>query len=202
MSAFDGRPREAPIFPLRRVSGSASEMTDGALLAACAVGDGAALGALFDRHSRAVFLFASRLLGRASAELDDVVSATFLEACRSAGAFRGGSPVRTWLFGIAVNVVRHQIRGDSRRRAFLDEYERLPPPAPGDRPDDALERQQLFAKLEASLRGLPHELREVFVLCDVEEISCAEAGRALGLRQGTVWKRLHRAREILGSALR
>ncbi len=51
------------------------------------------------------------------------------------------------------------------------------------------------------LRGLPLPLRIAFVMCDIEEVPCAEAARALGLRQGTVWKRLHRARKILGSAL-
>jgi RNA polymerase sigma factor (sigma-70 family) len=201
MSVLEDGPR-GRVFPLRRLSGAVTEMTDGALVAACAVGDGAALGALFDRHSRAVYRFASRLSGVAAVDLDDLVSATFLEACRSARAFRGGSSARTWLFGIAVNVVRHHVRADVRRRDFLRDYRRLPLAEPGDRPDDAAERHQLLARLEAGLRGLPEDLQVAFVMCDVEEVSCAEAARALGWREGTVWKRLHRARKLLGSALR
>src|SRR5262249_51934984 len=113
----------------------------------------------------------------------------------------GGSSVRTWLFGIAVNVARHHVRGDARRRAFLNTYRTQPTADAVDRPDDAAERQQLLRKVDVVLRGLPAELRVVFVMCDVEEVTCAEAARALGLRQGTVWKRLHRARKLLGGAL-
>jgi len=201
MSVFDDG-RQGRVFPLHRLSGTACEMTDAALIAACAVGDGAALGALFDRHSRAVHTFVSRLSGLSSVDLDDMVSATFLEVYRSARTFRGGSSVRTWLFGIAVNVVRHHVRADMRRQVFLKDLQQLPLAETGDRPDDAAERHQLLAKLEDGLRSLPHDLRVAFVMCDVNEISCADAGRVLGLRLGTVWKRLHRARKILGSALR
>ncbi|HET6284514.1 MAG TPA: RNA polymerase sigma factor [Polyangia bacterium] len=199
MSASDESRPEGKVFPLRRLTGTAAELTDAALVAACAVGDGAALGALFDRHSRALYRFTSRLSGVSRVDLDDMVSATFLEACRSASAFRGDSSVLTWLFGIAVNVARHQARGDGRRRAFLDQYQQLPQQAASDRPDDAAERRQLIAKLDVILGSLPHDLRVAFVMCDIEEVPCAEA--ALGLRQGTVWKRLHRARKLLGDGL-
>jgi RNA polymerase sigma-70 factor (ECF subfamily) len=207
MSAVDDSARQAPIaggklLSLRRLGGRADQMTDAALVAACAVGDGAALGALFDRHSRAVYRFASRLAGVSSVDLDDLVSAAFLEACRSARAFRGVSSVRTWLFGIAANVVRHHVRHDRRRRALLDQYRQLPVAAAVERPDETAERRQLLLRLEAALHALPHDLRVAFVMCDVEDVACAEAARVLGLRQGTVWKRLQRARELLGSALR
>jgi RNA polymerase sigma-70 factor, ECF subfamily len=200
MTASD-ESRKGKLLPLQRVAGAPTEMTDEALLAGCAVGDSAALGALFDRHSRALYRFASRLAGVSESDLDDMVSATFLEACRSSKSFRGGSSVRTWLFGIAVNVARHHVRSDVRRRAFLNAYQQAPVVAVVDRPDDAAERHQLLDKLDGVLHSLPPELRVAFVMCDVEEIPCAEAARALGVRQGTVWKRLHRARKVLGGAL-
>ena len=187
---------------MRRLSGSASEMTDAALVAACAVGDAAALGALFDRHGRAVYKFVSRLCSLSRIDLDDMVSATFLEVGRAARTFRGGSSVRTWLFGIAVNVVRHHVRADVRRQVLLRDLQELPHAETGERPDDAAERHQLLAMLEDGLRRLPHDLRVAFVMCDVNEVRCVDAARVLGLRQGTVWKRLHRARKILGSKLR
>jgi RNA polymerase sigma-70 factor (ECF subfamily) len=203
MRLFGGGPREGKILPLRRLSGAAGELTDEALIAACAVHDGAALGALFDRYNGALYRFTSRLLGTTSVvDVEDVVSATFLEACRSARAYRGGSSVRTWLFGIAVNVARHQVRGDLRRRVFLRDYQRLPVANDIDKPDEAAARRQLLLKVEAALPALPQDLRVAFLMCDVEEISCSAAARALGLRQGTVWKRVRRAREILGEALR
>jgi RNA polymerase sigma-70 factor (ECF subfamily) len=189
------------LLALRRVSGDAAELTDAALIAGCAIDDSAALSALFDRHSRAVFRFISRLSGTGSGDLDDLVAATFLEACRCAGTFRGGSSVTTWLFGIAVNVVRHHIRADVRRRAFVAAYRHVPGSASSHRPDDAAEHRELITRLGDAIGGLPHDLREAFVLCELEEVPGPEAARTLGVPQGTLWRRLHEARKSLRSAL-
>ena len=200
MSSDQRRPG-GQLFPLRRVSGQASELTDAALVAGCAVDDSASLGALFDRHSRAVYRFISRLSGSSPGELDDLVSATFLEACRCAKKFRGGSSVSTWLFGIAVNVVRHHVRADIRRRAFIAAYQRVPPAPRSLRPDDAVENRELIVKLAEAIGQLPHDLREAFVLCELERVPGPEASRALGVPPGTLWRRLHEARKFLRDAL-
>ena len=88
------------LLALRRVAGDPAEMSDVALLAACAVGDSAALGALFDRHRSAVQRFLARLADQR--DTDDLVQETFLQVNRSADRFRGRSSVKTWILGIAV----------------------------------------------------------------------------------------------------
>jgi RNA polymerase sigma-70 factor (ECF subfamily) len=187
--------------PLRRVSGKASELTDVALVAGCALEDSASLGALFDRYSRAVYRFVSRLSGSSPGELDDLVSTTFLEACRCASKFRGGSSISTWLFGIAINVVRHHVRGDLRRHTFIVSYEHAPTAARSLRPDDVVENRQLIAKLGEAVGRLPQDLREAFVLCELEEMPGPEAARLLGVPPGTLWRRIHEARKFLRQAL-
>ena len=69
------------------------------------------------------------------------------------------------------------------------------------RPDDEVERKQLLAQLRAALAQLPHELREAFVLCDLEQVSGRDAAISLGVREGTVWRRVHEARKALRAAL-
>ena len=189
------------LLPLRRLSGAPSELTDAALVAGCAVDDSASLGALFDRHNRAVYRFIARLSGSSPGELDDLVGATFLEACRCAKRFRGDSSVSTWLFGIALNVLRHHVRADIRRRAFIAAYERVPPAPLCPRPDDAVENRELIVKLGEALGQLPHHLREAFVLCELERVPGPEASQVLGVPPGTLWRRLHEARKFLRSAL-
>ena len=49
--------------------------------------------------------------------------------------------------------------------------------------------------------ALPHDLRAAFVLCDLEEMPGVEAARALDVRAGTLWRRLHEARRALRAAL-
>jgi RNA polymerase sigma-70 factor (ECF subfamily) len=189
------------LLPLRRdAPAPEAAISDAALLAACAVGDGAALGALFDRHQRSVARFIGRLARPGTGELADLVQTTFIEVNRAAAAFKGKSTVRTWIFGIAANVVRHHVRGEMRRRALLAEVTSRVPPN-GGAPDEAAVHRQLLRRLHDALHALPPALRETFVLCELEEVPGAEAARALGVREGTLWWRLHEARRRLRAAV-
>jgi RNA polymerase sigma-70 factor (ECF subfamily) len=179
--------------------GADGERSDARMLESCAVGDPAAMGELFDRYGVAVHRFLCRLVG-SSTEVDDMVHATFLEALRSVRKFRGGAQVRTWLFGIAINVSRHHVRSEVRRRAFLTVYADRPQGRVA-RPDHLVERQQLVALIGKALAELPHDLRAAYLLCDVEELSGAEAAAALGVPAGTVGRRLHEARKALRAAV-
>ncbi len=189
------------IVPLRRLDerkAAVADISDEALLAACGVGDPAALGALFDRHHDAIHRLIARLLSTEPSAIDDLVQTTFLEAWRAARGFRGIGTVRSFLFGIAANAVRHHIRGASRRRTAIAQ---MPEPAPGRRPDEMVARDQLVGRLADALAALPHDLRAAFVLCDLEDVPGVDAARALDVRPGTLWRRLHEARRALRAAL-
>ncbi len=188
------------VVPLRRVAAEVSGLSDEALVAACAVGDASALGALFDRFQSVTFRFLSRLVGSHSEELDDLVQATFLEVWRCAERFRGSSAVRTWILGIAANLARHHVRGEQRKSAAFGSLASVPKTNPAD-VAGSVERKQLVTRLQAALEGLPEDLRVAFVMCDLEETPGVEVARVLGLRPGTLWRRLHEARKALRSAL-
>lgn len=189
------------VVPLRRLDerlAGLAEISDEALLAACGVGDSAALGALFDRHHDAVFRLVSRLIRSESHEIDDLVQTTFLEAWRAAKKYSARGSVKSFLFGIAANTVRHHVRAVRRRR---DAYAEWPAPLPGGTPDQAAQRAQELKRLAAALEELPHDLRAVYVLCDLEELPGVEAAQVLGIRAGTLWRRLHDARRALRDAI-
>jgi RNA polymerase sigma-70 factor (ECF subfamily) len=194
-------PGGGQVVPLRRLDerrAALGEISDEALLAACGVGDSAALGALFDRHHDAVYRLVSRLLRTDAAETDDLVQTTFLEAWKSARSFGGRGSVKSFLYGIAANTVRHHFRSTRRRR---DAHAEWPQPLPTGAPDEAAVRSQQVQLLAAALDRLPHDLRTVYVLCDLEELPGVEAARVLGLRDGTLWRRLHEARRALREAI-
>jgi RNA polymerase sigma factor (sigma-70 family) len=190
------------VVPLRRLDErrvAISEISDEALLAACGVGDSAALGALFDRHHLAVHRLVSRLLRSEAHEIDDLVQTTFMEAWRSAKKYSGGGAVKSWLYGIAANLVRHYVRGSKRRR---DAYARVPEPTESPTgPQDAAMRAQQLDRLAVALEKLPHDLRTAYVLCDLEDVPGIEAARILDVRPGTLWRRLHDARRALRAAI-
>jgi RNA polymerase sigma factor (sigma-70 family) len=189
------------ILPLRRLDerrAALSEISDEALLAACAVGDSAALGALFDRHHEAVYRLISRLLRSDPAETDDLVQTTFMQAWRSAARFKGQGSVKSFLFGIAANTVRLHVRTTMRRRRATQDWE---PPTARNAPDDLVSRNQQVNKLAQALDELPLDLRAAYVLCDLEDVPGVEAARLLDCRAGTLWRRLHEARRALRAAI-
>jgi RNA polymerase sigma-70 factor (ECF subfamily) len=186
------------LLPLRRPADEPA-ISDAALVAACATGDGAALGALFERYQRQVERFVARLSWCNVTELADLVQNTFVEVQRAARGFQGKASVRTWIFSIAVNVARRHTRGEYRRRTMLADA-RLRSPRAGAGVDDQVAHRQQLRSIERALAELRPELREAFVLCDLEDVRGAEAARALGIREGTLWWRLHEARKRLRAA--
>ena len=185
------------LVPLRRVAGEVAELSDEALVAACATGDSAALGALFDRFNIAVYRFLARLPTTDEGARDDLVQATFLQVQRCAEKFRGGSAVKTWILGVAANVARRQLRGERRRRArqavFLVDQQRVE----SVRPDAVVDRQRLLARIGEALRELPYPQQVAFAMCDLEQLSGTEVARALGIPEGTLWRRVYQARKAL-----
>lgn len=193
------------VIPLRRPPPDTdvdvdARLSDAALVAACAVGDTAALGELFDRHHRGVYAFLSRLAGTDRQNLDDLVQATFLEVLRASKSYRGDAPVHRWMFGIAAYITSHHVRSEVRRKAFHGKLAVHPHRKPTD-PGDAVEREQLIAHVRTAIDALPHKQKVVYVMCEVEGMSGVEAARVLGLREGTVWRLLHQARNVLRETL-
>ena len=188
------------LVPLRRNPATSREMSDEALVVAAAAGDGAALGALFDRFHGDVWAFLARVAICPAADLDDLVQATFVEVFRSARRYERRAAVKTWIFGIAVNIARHHARSETRRHAAIARLADVPR-ADAPRPDVAAEQSQLAAYLAEALEQLPYDLRVAYVLCVLEELPAHEAARALGTREGTVWRRVHDARVRLKSLI-
>jgi len=175
-------------------------LSDEALLAGVATGDTAALAALYRRHHAALYRFLSRLAGVDSRDLDDLVQAAFIAVHGAAASFAGTSTVKTWIYGIAINVVGKHVRTEVRRRAKHARLVEIPADAPVG-PASLAEHRELLARLRDALANLSHELRSVFVLCVVEGVSGREAAAVLGIREGTLWRRLHDARTELRHAL-
>lgn len=187
------------IVPLRRVEGAPSEMSDEALLAACATGDNSALGALFDRYSARVYRFVASRSGTRQADLDDLVQKTFLEIFKSSSKFARRSAVSTWIFGIANNVVRHHNRSEGRRRRLLSlaHSEQLTEQKTVAGESQAAKRMAL----SSAISGLPEKLREAFCLVYLQGLPGREAAVIIGCREGTLYKRLHQARHLLRDLL-
>ena len=124
---------------------------------------------------------------------DDLVQDTLERALTKFHLWRHGSDLRAWLFTIMHNVFINQLK--ARRELALDEAtEAALESAPQS---DPLELRDL----DAALRRLPVDQREVLLLVGLEQLSYAEVSKALSIPVGTVMSRLSRGRERLRSLM-
>jgi len=173
------------------------DLSDAGLVAACATGDRTARGLLFERHVDAVHRFAARMRGSDADTVEDLVQATFVAAFQGAAKFRG-ERVIAWLYGIAANLVRAHARHEIRRKRALSSvadvaqvtWHAAMPANPA-----------LLARLPEAIAELPHDLRAAFVLIDLENERGRDAAEALGIPEGTLWRRVFHARKTLRDVL-
>jgi RNA polymerase sigma-70 factor (ECF subfamily) len=139
-------------------------------------------------------------LGVPELDVDDAAQQVFIVATgRLADVPVGGE--RTFLYGTALRTAA-TLRRNLRRRARWVE------PGPADcasaapTPHEDLERRQAIAFLDEVLRRLDDDLREVFVLCEIEELTAPEVAAVVCVPVGTVASRLRRARREFAEQVR
>jgi RNA polymerase sigma-70 factor, ECF subfamily len=179
--------------------------SDAGLLRAALAGDESAFAALYDKYQAGLYRFACQMSG-SSQVAEEVTQDVFLTLLREGSKYDGRrGALSTFLYGIARNLVLRALERD-RSQAFVErtegEIERSGELAgDADLMRDLLQAQTVAAVRQAIL-SLPPQYREVTVLCDLQELSYAEAAQALGCAVGTVRSRLHRARALLLDKLR
>lgn len=168
-----------------------------------AAGSLEAFDALVRRHQTRVFNFLLSLTGGDN-DAEDLAQEVFIRAFRAVGRFRGESTFRTWLFEIAINVVRsHRSRVARFRRLFSpprgrgeDEGGQEPPEPVAPGPDLETELVRRTA-IDRALATLPSELRVALVLRDLHGFDYREIAAMTGAPMGTVESRIFRARRRL-----
>jgi len=132
-------------------------------------------------------------LGVPRADAEDAVQQVFLVVSRRLADLVPGSE-RAFLYGVALRTASRARRASSRRRE-VDEDTSPEPIDEGAQPDQLLDRARARALLDTILTDMPLELRSVFTLFELEQLSTSEISEILGVPCGTVASRLRRARE-------
>jgi len=179
-----------------------TELTDEQLLARALAGDEGAFTVLYRRRQGPVFRFALHMSGstQVAEEVTQDVFVFLLQRGRDFDPGRGA--LGAYLFGVARNYVRRALeRNYSEALLSQPAEEEAQSLVTMDDPADGIARRQTSAAIWKAVLSLPGHYREVVVLCDLQELSYAEAAEVVGCAIGTIRSRLHRAHHMLGKKL-
>ena len=181
-------------------SGPIQAEGDAVLRGRLAEGERAAIDEVYRAHYDALRAFAQRFIGD-PATAEDIVHDVFLALPGAMRRFRGDSSLRTFLFAIALRRGYKHMRSATRRRAAFGRLADEPDAPPAPAPDNALGRKQLAAVLYDALDRIPRDQRTAFVLCEIDQMSAADAGAIVDAPEATVRTRLFHARRKLRELL-
>jgi len=178
----------------------AATTSDSDLMRRTAAGDRDAFAALYRAHHATVYRFA-RLMTGSTAIAEDIVQEVFLSLMRDASRYDPSrAALTTYLYGSARHHTRRRLLRDRLFVRLEDEVDLCVPASSADTADDLI-RQREVQELRRAIVRLPARYREVIVLCELQDVSYADAAQALGCALGTIRSRLHRARHLLASKL-
>jgi RNA polymerase sigma-70 factor, ECF subfamily len=171
-------------------------MIDRELLERCRRGEPEAFAEMVERTHRQVYSLAVRLVGDRH-EAEDVAQEAYLRVHRALRTFRGDSSFLTWLYRIVANTAMSQLRRRGRFGDLQDDADTVLRLADAPSGETDLDTDELRRAMES----LPDAQRFVVVMKDAYGFSCQEIGEQMGLSEGAVKVRLHRARRRLKEAL-
>jgi RNA polymerase sigma-70 factor (ECF subfamily) len=178
------------------------ELDDAAVVAAHLAGDPQAFDQLVERYQRRLLNFVYRTIGdRERAE--DLVQEVFIRVHRHLVRFDQAKKFSTWIYTIASNLAKNELRNRSRNPLVLfqtikknweADHRPLQFEDPQNRPDDLFRQRHLRELVDWSVAQLPEHHRVVFVLRELEGKTYEEIADITGCNLGTVKSRLNRAR--------
>ena len=171
-------------------------------------GDKAEFARLVDTYSAQIYRLGLKMLGNEQ-DAEDVLQNTFLNAMTHLSSFEGRSSISTWLYRIASNEALMQLRRGKKKISIEDIQqenwdEGLLPEIFVDwsiLPENELLAGEGKVTLDEAIKNLPENLRMVFILRDIEDVSIKDTAEILNLSETNVKTRLLRARMFLRERL-
>jgi RNA polymerase sigma-70 factor (ECF subfamily) len=183
------------------------ELDDSGVVSAFLDGESRAFDELVNRYQNRLLNFVYRTTGdRERAE--DLVQEVFVRVYRHIHRFDRSRKFSTWIYTIASNLAKNELRNRSRnplvlfqtiRRNWEDDDRPLQFEDTSSRPDDLFRKRHLREAVEDAVQKLPPHHRNVFVLRELEGKSYEEIAEITSCNLGTVKSRLNRARNAFAS---
>ncbi len=178
------------------------DLDDNGLVARFLEGEGLAFPELVERYQTRLLNFIYRTIGDRD-RAEDLVQETFIRVYRHLHRFDQTKKFSTWIYTIASNLAKNELRNRSRNPLVLfqtikknweADHRPLQWEDPAYRPDDLFRKRHLRDLVEKAVAELPEHHRAVFVLREMEGKTYEEISEITGVNLGTVKSRLNRAR--------
>lgn len=170
--------------------------TDRQLVEAALAGDRDAYGHLLNRHQDRLFHSMSAMTGSCSVA-EEIVQEAFINAFLKLHTMRHESGFYTWLFRIALNLRRKNMRHYQRETQINESHFEEPVTEPSDSPHQQLVRAEERAQVMSGIQRLNSLHREILILREFEGFDYQRIADVMGIQLGTVRSRLSRARSQL-----
>jgi RNA polymerase sigma-70 factor (ECF subfamily) len=174
-------------------------LADEALISLVQTGDAEAFATLYDRHGRAAFSLAYRMMGERQAA-EDLAQDAFIKVWRGSGSYRGGKgSVRTWILSIVHNRGVDLLRSMATRGRMRDKFEAS---APKSEPSEAFTetwRNSQRDQVRKALNTLPQEQLKILELAYFSGYTHVEIAELVGVPLGTVKGRMRLGLKKLGA---
>ena len=184
---------------------SIESRSDAELLTLSLAGDEGAFLLLYERLKAPVFRYAFYMTG-SQASAEEVMQEVFIALLKNGNRYKPAQgDLPGFVFGIARNLIRRVKRRESVMEMLPGEEaldrKLLDQPGAGD-PSARVIRDQSVERVRAAIVSLPDHYRQVIVLCDLCELTYAEAAARLQCAVGTIRSRLNRAHAMLAQKMR
>ena len=181
-------------------------VSDRLLMQRFQAGEDAVFDTLFQRYQAPLYTFILRMLGD-PVGAKDMLQETFIRVWERRDQYREIAQFSTWLYTIAANLVRSELRKRKLRRWIplghtSDDQPEIDPPDDSIGPEELANSSGLRVKINSALQKLPREFREAVILRDINDLSYEEIALSLNVPVGTVKSRVNRGRQRLQTLLR
>ena len=178
-----------------------SDDSDENLMLRVGQGQRAAFDEIVRRYTRKMVNLAYQITGDRD-QAEDIAQETFLRAYKSAARYTEMAKFSTWLYTIAINLCRNELRRRRFKPYSLEEMAeredegnlRVDIVDERSKPDADLERKEISLFVQRAIAMVPTKFRVPLVLRDIQDLSYEEIGAMLKLPEGTVKSRINRAR--------
>jgi RNA polymerase sigma-70 factor (ECF subfamily) len=185
------------------------DLSDEDLMDRCVEGSDQAFRTLVDRYKSRITSLVYRFTHDYQRS-EDLAQEVFVRVYLNRTRYRKTGRFSTWIFTIAVNLAKNEIRRLNRLRNFvsLDALSEATGGSdahfadPGERPDEEVVGSEVTEVVSRAIQKIPVRYRTALILRDIEGMTYEEIGEILSIPGGTVRSRINRARLILKERLK